>query len=242
MIDSAITLVGSLIETPEPRTSTSGLVVTSFRLASTNRRFDRERARWVDGATTFITVSCWRQLAENAICSLRRGDRVLVSGRLRQRVYQLEDGTRRAAIEIDAEAIGPDLGRHVVQVRRPLREAIPIPGVENRLRRPLPSAAPPLEPALRSTAGTAGMEGLPVSTSGVPLPPTPGTRGGHGAVGSADDRSEAAVLARDGQTSDGNDGGIESASARDAQPDGAGPTQTSAPPTADTASDRRESP
>lgn len=221
MIDSAITLVGSLIETPEPRTSTSGLVVTSFRLASTTRRFDRERARWVDGATTFITICCWRQLAENAICSLRRGDRVLVSGRLRQRVYHLEDGTRRATIEIEAEAIGPDLGRHVVQVRRPAREAIPIPGVENRLRRPLPAAAPPLDPARRTTAGAAGMEGIPVPASGVPIPPAPGTGSGRAGATSATASGQA------DPASNGDDakraGGVEPPSAGDPRPGGAGP-------------------
>lgn len=177
MIDSVVTLVGSLIETPEPRTSTSGLNVTSFRVACTSRRFDRSQARWVDGATMFITVSCWRQLAENVVASLRRGDRILVSGRLRQRVYQLEDGTRRAAIEVDAETVGPDLTRHTVQVRRAAREPLPIPRQENGHRPPgRAQEVPPSSSAVPATsrAGVAGLGGLPVSQAGVAIVPADG--------------------------------------------------------------------
>jgi hypothetical protein len=57
-------------------------------------------------------------------------------------------------------------------VRRPNREAIPIPGLENGGRRP--GRTPPREDSsMRSPAGTAGMAGIPVSPSGLALPPGP---------------------------------------------------------------------
>jgi single-strand DNA-binding protein len=171
MIDSALTLVGSLIETPEPRTTTSGLTVTSFRLACTPRRFDRAQTRWVDCPTVFITVTCWRQLAENVVGSLRRGDRVLVAGRLRQRVYQQEDGTRRASIEIDADAIGPDLGRHAVHVRRPAREPVPIPP-GGRPAAPLPPAGPLVHAAASGESGGDRSGDRGTADTGTP-PPAP---------------------------------------------------------------------
>lgn len=103
-----IAVTGNIATTPEHRRTEGGLTITSFRLASSDRRFDRERSEWVDGPTNFYTVSAFRGLGENAFASLRIGERVIVTGKLKIREWENE--TRKGtAVEIDADALGHDL-------------------------------------------------------------------------------------------------------------------------------------
>ena len=86
----------------------AGLPITSFRLASSQRRFDRSQERWVDGETNWYTITGFRQLAINAAASVKKGDRVVVVGRLKIRDW--ENGERSGTtIEIDADSLGHDL-------------------------------------------------------------------------------------------------------------------------------------
>ena len=100
-----ITVTGVVGSDPRLHVTTQGLVITSFRLASTRRYFDRAKGTWEDGETNWYTVSGFRQLAHNTAASVRRGERVVVHGRLRLRAW--ENGEKSGtAIEIEAESIG----------------------------------------------------------------------------------------------------------------------------------------
>src|SRR5689334_3773773 len=110
MNETITTIVGNVVDTPGRRKLDSGVSVTSFRVASTARRFDRVTNRWVDGESLFLKVTCWRALAENTAASLVKGDPVVVTGRLYTRLYEVAD-SRRAAYELEATAIGFDLNR-----------------------------------------------------------------------------------------------------------------------------------
>jgi len=103
-----ITITGNVATDPEHKRTTNGVAITTFRVASGQRRFDRSANAWVDAGTNWYTVSAFRSLADHAFHSLRKGDRVLLTGRLRLREW--DNGAKRGtAIEIDAEAIGHDL-------------------------------------------------------------------------------------------------------------------------------------
>jgi single-strand DNA-binding protein len=103
-----ITVTGAVGNDPRLHVTSQGLAITSFRLASTRRYFDRAKGAWEDGETNWYTVSGFRQLANNAATSIRKGDRVVVHGRLRLRAW--DNGEKSGtAIEIEAEAIGHDL-------------------------------------------------------------------------------------------------------------------------------------
>ncbi len=117
-----LVLIGNLVEAPAVEVTTSGSARASFRLASTERRFDASSDSWQDGESVFIQVTCWRRLAQNVGNSLDKGDRVIVSGRLRQWVAE-KDGVRRTVHEIEADAVGPDLQRTMVTVARQRRAA-----------------------------------------------------------------------------------------------------------------------
>jgi single-strand DNA-binding protein len=92
-------------------------LLVTFRVASSERRWDKASESWVDGDRFTASVNCWRRLAEGAMASLVKGDPVVVSGRLSVREYETEAG-RRYMTEIAATAVGPDLARCSAQVRR----------------------------------------------------------------------------------------------------------------------------
>ena len=61
-------------------------------VASVPRYFDKTANEWKDGEGLFLTVNVWRQQAENVSESVTRGTRVIVTGRLRQRSYEVSAG------------------------------------------------------------------------------------------------------------------------------------------------------
>ena len=81
MFDCTITVRGWLGGDVDLRRA-GDVPVASFRLACTPRRFNRRTETWSDGPTQWYTVTCWRSLADNVARSLRRGDPVVVQGRL----------------------------------------------------------------------------------------------------------------------------------------------------------------
>lgn len=107
-MSDTITITGNIATEPEHKRTPSGVAITTFRVASGQRRYDRNTGTWVDAHTNWYTVSAFRGLAEHAFHSLRKGDRVLLTGRLRLRAW--DTGAKKGlTAEIDVEAIGHDL-------------------------------------------------------------------------------------------------------------------------------------
>jgi single-strand DNA-binding protein len=103
-----ITLTGLVATTPRHIVTSEGLSITSFRLASNQRRFDRTQNAWVDGDTNWYTITAFRQLGTHVASSVEKGQRVIVTGRVRIRDW--ESGEKSGTtIEVDAESIGHDL-------------------------------------------------------------------------------------------------------------------------------------
>lgn len=103
-----ITLTGVVGSDPRHHVTNQGLAITSFRFASRHRYFDRAKGAWEDGETNWYTVSAFRQLAVNTSLSVRKGERLVVRGRLRQREWN--NGTKSGtSVEIEADSIGHDL-------------------------------------------------------------------------------------------------------------------------------------
>ena len=102
------TITGLVATTPRHLITKDGLPITSFRLASSNRRFDRASMEWVDGETNWYTITTYRTLAVNTATSIGKGDRVIVSGALRVRDW--DNGERTGtSVELEASNIGHDL-------------------------------------------------------------------------------------------------------------------------------------
>ncbi|MDJ0336554.1 single-stranded DNA-binding protein [Salinibacterium sp. G-O1] len=112
-----ITLTGLVATTPRKITTSEGLDIASFRLASTTRRYDRGTSRWVDGDTNWYTITAFRGLACNTAESIDKGQRVIVTGALRIREW--ENGERTGtSIEVEADAIGHNLTFGTTQFTR----------------------------------------------------------------------------------------------------------------------------
>jgi len=89
----------------------AGVPVASFRVASTPRRYQRKTESWEDGDTQWYSVNAWRTLAENCEQSLRRGDPVVVHGKLSAHVWTNKAGLEVTTFEVEAAFVGHDLNR-----------------------------------------------------------------------------------------------------------------------------------
>jgi single-strand DNA-binding protein len=114
VFETNVTIVGNVLNEPVVRRILNDqTTVTNFKVASTTRRFDRLTNGWVDGAHLRVRVNCWRRLADNVSQCVRRGDPVVVTGRLYSRDWIGEDKVHRVTYELDAVAVGHDLSRGI---------------------------------------------------------------------------------------------------------------------------------
>jgi single-strand DNA-binding protein len=98
------------------------VATASFRLACTPRI--RRGGDWSDGETTWLTITCFRSLAEHAASSVRKGDPVIVIGRLRTQVW-VKDGVQQERTVLEALTIGHDLTRGTSAFNRSERTPVP---------------------------------------------------------------------------------------------------------------------
>lgn len=139
--DVTVTLAGFMGTTPKLFTSPTGNDFTSFRIASTTRYLDRSRGEWVDGRTIWFTVKAWRAMAQNVAASLRKGDAVVVTGRLAVDEWTSPEGPRTNLV-IEASALGPDLTRGRAQFQHTVHRTGQPDGVTDAPASGAPGGAP----------------------------------------------------------------------------------------------------
>ena len=180
--EAQVSLTGYVATQPRFRTTARGTSMVWMRVAWTPRRLDRETGEWADGNTSYVTVLCWRKLADNVAMCIRKGDPVVVKGRLSVRTYDDKGGVERTAVEVDAGSVGHDLSRGVANFQRTRRApgetaadqlaggfmAGGLPGDEG-LRRVGGMAEPGPDGAEREPA-LAGADGGPVGYAGAAGP------------------------------------------------------------------------
>jgi single-strand DNA-binding protein len=114
-------VVGFVAREPNLKQINGGPWVANLRVGATTRFLDRSSGEWRESDTSYFTVICWRRLAHNVDMSLRKGDPVLVRGRLRTRSFTDKQGRLRAEVEIVADHVGHDLSRGTARYTRPER-------------------------------------------------------------------------------------------------------------------------
>ncbi|GHH12059.1 single-stranded DNA-binding protein [Streptomyces rubradiris] len=124
MNETIVCVVGNVATQPVYRESAAG-PSARFRLAVTARYWDREKSAWTDGHTNFFTVWANRQLAVNVAACVEVGQPVVVQGRLKVRTETREGQQPWASADIDAVAIGHDLGRGTALFQRAARADAP---------------------------------------------------------------------------------------------------------------------
>jgi single-strand DNA-binding protein len=93
-----VVLAGNLTRDPELRFTNDGIPVCSFGLA-VNRV--RSRSEEVD----FFDISAWRELGETIANYKKKGDPILLEGRLQFRTWEAQDGSKRNKVDIVADNI-----------------------------------------------------------------------------------------------------------------------------------------
>lgn len=96
-----VTLMGNLTRDVEMRTTASGQNVASFSLAVS--RTWRDQSGEQKEQTSFINCVAWGKAGEIIAQYTKKGDPLLVSGRLDQRSYEDKDGNKRQAVEVNIE-------------------------------------------------------------------------------------------------------------------------------------------
>jgi len=122
MNGNTITIVGNLTKDPILKYLPTGKAVTNLSVACNHGWRDKETQAWVEGETSFFKVECWEPMAENITESLRKGDPVIVVGRMSCRKYE-QEGQTRESWEIRAETVGPDMRKRAASLRRVLRHS-----------------------------------------------------------------------------------------------------------------------
>ena len=116
--EAQLSVVGYVASEPQFRRVGNGIPKLTMKVAWTTRRIDSATGEWVDGNTSFVRVTCWRRLAENLATCLRKGEPVMLRGRLDVRPFTGKDGIRRVSVDVDASYLGYDLTRGVAGFRR----------------------------------------------------------------------------------------------------------------------------
>lgn len=187
MYETMVTLVGNAATAVEHRLTTTGDSAARFRLATSARRWDKERRCWVDGDPSFYTVRAWRSLADHLAASVSRGEPLVVHGRMRVWERDLPEekgGQRRVSVEVDAVAVGHDLSRGTSAFRRINRTGTdPTPpngrpggggGATDAAAPPLPAPSPslpsPQEPSASPAPAASPTPAASPSPSASPIP------------------------------------------------------------------------
>lgn len=161
MNDTYITLAGWVGSDVSLREVAGGQPVANFRVATTSRRFRNNQ--WEDGNTTWYSIRAWRRLADNVAESIKRGDPVVVHGRLEADVWTKEDGTTNTQLVITATSVGHDLSRGTAVFTKPARpEVVGTQPASTQLVEPTdPWAAPLSEPMPPFAADAPTPEAVP---------------------------------------------------------------------------------
>ena len=94
-----VVLAGNLTRDPELRVTHNGVPVCSFSIA-----VNRVRSKESEVAD-FFNVSAWRELGETVANYKKKGDPILVEGRLQYRTWEAQDGAKRSAVDVVADRV-----------------------------------------------------------------------------------------------------------------------------------------
>ena len=126
MNETQTTVRGTVITDPTTRRVGDDQVF-SFRVASNTRYQDRDSGEWKTGGTLYFSANCWGRLAQRASGTIVKGDGIIVQGRLLTSEYE-RDGRLQRDLEMRVVALGPDLMRMDVTVRRARAQEGPAAG------------------------------------------------------------------------------------------------------------------
>lgn len=103
---NTVQILGNLTRDPELRYTSSGKQVAIFNVAATNTYIDSNNE--TKEQTAFINCVAWGKTGE-AVGNCKKGERLLVNGRIQTRSYDTKDGQKRYVTEVVADFVGRKL-------------------------------------------------------------------------------------------------------------------------------------
>ena len=110
-MEATMALTGYVGSKEVLRQTKTGISTISFRIGSTPRI--RTDNGWINGTTTWVTVVCYRSLADHVGRCVIKGDPVVVHGKVRTQSWVDPQGVLHEKMVIEAQAVGHDLSRGV---------------------------------------------------------------------------------------------------------------------------------
>ena len=104
-----VTIVGTLTADPVLRFTNAGKAFANVTIVSNQRTYNKETQQYEDGSPTFVRGTLWGNPAENLAESLSKGNRVIAAGVLKQNDWTDKEGNKRSTLQLDIDAIGPEL-------------------------------------------------------------------------------------------------------------------------------------
>jgi len=99
-----VTLIGNMVRDPESRNLKTGAHITRFSLA-TNYAWQDAKTKAKKESVDFHNVIAWGNLGDIVQKYVKKGSKLYVEGRLRNRSYVAKDGSKRSAPEVVAESM-----------------------------------------------------------------------------------------------------------------------------------------
>lgn len=95
-----VSLIGRLGAQPEVKTFETGSTLASFNLA-TNENYKDKDGQW-HKRTQWHTVNAWGKIAERVDKALKKGQEIIVEGKLVHKTYESKTGEKRYSTIIEA--------------------------------------------------------------------------------------------------------------------------------------------
>jgi single-strand DNA-binding protein len=109
--DAYFAVAGYVATQPKSGKTKSGAPFLFMRVAWTPRTFSKATGGWTDQQTSFVSVMCYRRVAENAAKCVRRGDAITLRGTVQVRDYVDQAGAKRFSVDVVADSLGHDMSR-----------------------------------------------------------------------------------------------------------------------------------
>ena len=104
---NSVQILGNLARDPEVRYTKTGRAVATFTVAATNTYIDSTTNETKE-QTAFINCVAWGKTGE-AVSNCKKGDRLLVNGRIQTRSYEDSNGQKKYVTEVVADFVGKKL-------------------------------------------------------------------------------------------------------------------------------------
>lgn len=102
---TVVTIVGNLTKDPEEKDYGSNKNVTKLRVACSDR-YKTETGEWKSADTAYYNVSAWRGLGKTILNTFKKGDKIIVHGKMKYTEFKREDGTLANYYDIEAIDVG----------------------------------------------------------------------------------------------------------------------------------------